>query len=62
MMKKLVMAFVLLSMLGACGLTKKDLGLEKKTPDASNVSAKEALTLPPNYNRRPVVDMEKAQK
>jgi hypothetical protein len=62
MMKKLVMAFVLLSMLGACGLTNKDLGLEKTTPDASNAKAKEALILPPNYNQRPVVDMEKAEK
>lgn len=61
-MKKLFFIALTLLLVSACGLTKKDLGLEKRTPDASNVSAKEALILPPNYNRRPVVDMEKAQK
>jgi hypothetical protein len=61
-MKKMFFVALTLLLVSACGLTKKDLGLEKRTPDASNVSAKEALTLPPNYNRRPVVDMEKAQE
>ena len=61
-MKKCFFVALTLLLVSGCGLTKKDLGLEKRTPDASNVSAKEALTLPPNYNRRPVVDMEKAQK
>ncbi len=60
-MKKLLLVTILL-MIGACGMTKKDLGLEKKTPDASGAVSKEELILPPNYNLRPVVPMEQAAK
>ncbi len=62
MMKKLLMLLVLAALVSACGLTKKDLGLEKTTPDTSNVSANDALILPPNYSQRPVVEIKKAEE
>lgn len=61
-MKKLFFIVLTTCLIGACGFTKKNLGLEKTAPDASNVSAKEMLVLPPNYNQRPVVEMKQAQK
>ena len=59
-MKKILVMGLLLTMLTACGLTKKDLGLEKTVPDASTSKAQEELVLPPNYNLRPVVPMAHA--
>lgn len=61
-MKKLLVITVLVCVISACGLTKKNLGLEKTAPDTSNVSEKEMLILPPNYHQRPVVDMKKAEE
>ena len=61
-MKKLLLVTAILLMVGACGMNKKDLGLEKKTPDASGAVSKEELILPPNYNLRPIVPMEQAAK
>lgn len=61
-MKKYFMLLALVSVVGvsACNTTKEDLGLERKTPDASKAVSKNPLILPPNYNLRPVVPMEKA--
>ncbi len=59
-MKKILIISLLTAMVTACGLTKKDLGLEKTTPDASTAKAQEELVLPPNYNLRPVVPMARA--
>ena len=59
-MKKALIISLLISMVTACGLTKKDLGLEKTVPDASTAKAQEELLLPPNYNLRPVVPMARA--
>ncbi|MBP5399456.1 MAG: hypothetical protein J6Y53_03465 [Alphaproteobacteria bacterium] len=59
-MKKALIISLSLAMLTACGLTKKDLGLEKTLPDASTSKAQEELVLPPNYNLRPVVPMAHA--
>ncbi len=59
-MKKALIISLLISMVTACGLTKKDLGLEKTVPDASTAKAQEELVLPPNYNLRPVVPMARA--
>ena len=59
-MKKVLIISLLVSMVAACSLTKKDLGLEKTVPDASTAKAQEELVLPPNYNLRPVVPMAHA--
>ena len=60
-MKKLLFVALMLLFLSACGMTKKDLGLQKKTPDASVATEQKDLILPPNYNLRPVVPMTKAR-
>ncbi|MBP5352501.1 MAG: DUF3035 domain-containing protein [Alphaproteobacteria bacterium] len=44
---------VLVLMLSACGLTKKDLGLARQGPDETLVKTNEPLILPPEYNVRP---------
>ncbi len=59
-MKKLLSLLLLTAMLTACNATKEDLGLAKKVPDASKVSEQKQLLLPPNYDLRPVVPMQKA--
>lgn len=59
-MKKIVCLMLLAGMLGACNATREDLGLERKVPDASKVSEQKQLLLPPNYDLRPVVPLEKA--
>ena len=60
-MKKILVISLLMTMLTACSLTKKDLGLEKTVPDASTSKAQDELVLPPNYNHRPVMPMAKAE-
>lgn len=60
-MKKILVTGIILTMLTACSLTKKDLGLEKTVPDASTSKAQDELVLPPNYNHRPVMPMAKAE-
>ncbi len=59
-MKKIFCLMLLAGLLGACNATREDLGLERKVPDASKVSEQKQLLLPPNYDLRPVVPMEKA--
>ena len=61
-MKKLLSLLILTIMLTACNATKEDLGLAKKVPDAYKVSEQKQLLLPPNYDLRPVVPMQKAEK
>ncbi len=53
-MKKIVCLFMAVCLLGACHATKEDLGLKRKAPDASKVSERKQLLLPPNYDLRPV--------
>ena len=52
-MKKLAMLLVIMGMLGGCGLTKKDLGMARETPDETQVSRRERLVIPPDYDIRP---------
>ena len=60
-MKKILFIIAFAMLATACGMNKKDLGLEKKTPDASQATAKEELVLPPNFNLRPVVPMAQSK-
>ena len=60
-MKKLLFIIAFAMLVSACGMSKKDLGLEKKIPDASQATSKEELILPPNFNLRPVVPMTQAK-
>lgn len=63
-MKKLsiLAVFAAFSIITACSnISKEDLGMDKKNLDASLVSSKDPLILPPNYNLRPIVPMKKAE-
>lgn len=52
-MKKVMIMLVAVMMVAACGLTKKSLGMAKATPDDGNMSRKERLVIPPEYDVRP---------
>lgn len=52
-MRKLCLLFVFTVLLSGCGLTKKDLGMTRDTPDETQVTAREKLVIPPDYAIRP---------
>ncbi len=52
-MKKIYILMAAVLFLGACGLTKEDLGMARSVPDESKVSKRSALVVPPDYNIRP---------
>ncbi len=53
-MKKIIISSVCIAMLCACGLTKKDLGLEKNAPDEMKVVSRAPLSIPPEFGLRPI--------
>ena len=55
-MKKICLVLVVAVILGGCGLTKKDLGMARNTPDETKVKARDQLVLPPDYGVRPERD------
>ncbi len=58
MMKKLLFVVFVLGIiagLSSCGLTKEDLGMAKSKPDETQVSRRNQLLLPPDFDVRPVV-------
>jgi len=52
-MRKILVVLMIVTMLGACGLTKKKLGMTRATPDDGFNSRKERLVIPPDYDVRP---------
>ena len=53
-MRKVLIVFIFTAMLGACGLTKEDLGMARSKPDETKVEPKrKALFLPPDYDVLP---------
>ncbi len=54
-MKKIILSSVCVAMLCACGLTRKDLGLEKDTPDEMMVVSRAPLSIPPEFKLRPII-------
>ena len=52
-MKKIYLLLAFMVMLGGCGLTKKDLGMTRPTPDETQVVTREKLVVPPDYAIRP---------
>lgn len=53
-MKKILSLMLALScILCACGLTKKDLGLNRSTPDETQVQMRPPLDLPPDFDTLP---------
>ncbi len=55
-MKKIVIILAVTALLGACSGMKKTLGIEKEAPDEFMVMSRAPLSLPPEYNLRPVTD------
>lgn len=55
-MKKIVIILAVTALLGACSGMKKTLGIEKEAPDEFMVMSRAPLSLPPEYNLRPVND------
>ena len=53
-MKKVCVLLAMVMFLGACGLTKEDLGMARSKPDETKVvSKKKALVIPPFYDEKP---------
>ncbi len=52
-MKKFSILMVIVLLLGACGLTKEDLGMARSKPDETKVMKRNALVVPPDYEVRP---------
>ncbi len=62
-MKKICLLLCLAAgVLSACGGVKDKLGLAKQSPDEFMVMSRAPLSLPPDYNDRPVPSIEQAQK
>lgn len=58
-MKKIIYSIAVIVMAGslsACSGVKKTLGIEKSAPDEFLVTSRAPLTLPPEYDLRPVTD------
>ena len=53
-MNKTIGLLIIMLALGACGITKEKLGLGKNVPDETMVSTRKPLSLPPEYDLRPV--------
>lgn len=53
-MNKIIAVLSMVLILGACGMTKEKLGLGKNIPDETMVSTRKPLSVPPEYDLRPV--------
>ncbi len=61
-MKKLILSLMAVAALSACGtLTKEKLGLGKDVPNETSVTPRKPLSLPPEYDLRPVNDAQSAE-
>ena len=52
-MKKVYILLAVILLLGACGLTKEDLGMTRSVPDETKVSKRQQLVIPPDYGLKP---------
>ena len=55
-MNKCMFVFLFVVLLCGCGLTQKDLGIEKTSPDEMLVVSRSPLSIPPEFDLRPVVE------
>ncbi len=63
MMKKLLLVVLglgIIAGLSSCGLTKEDLGMAKSRPDETQVSRRNQLLLPPDFDVRPAATTNQA--
>lgn len=52
---RILFMFCMIAVLAACsGVTKEDLGLSKRSPDEKTVEQRRPLSLPPEFDVRPV--------
>ncbi|MBE6459059.1 MAG: DUF3035 domain-containing protein [Alphaproteobacteria bacterium] len=60
-MKKVIFALVLTVILSGCGLTKEKLGIARKAPDENMVTVRQPLSVPPEYDLRPVAEIQQGK-
>ena len=61
-MKKIIYILVATAILGACSnVNKKTLGLERQAPDETMVTTRKPLSLPPEFDLRPVMNENEAK-
>lgn len=53
-MKKILISSLIVTMLCACGVTRENLGFEKESPDEMMVISRAPLSIPPEFNLRPL--------
>ena len=52
-MKKVYILLVAVTLLSACGVTREDLGMAASKPDESQVTTRQKLVLPPDFDVKP---------
>lgn len=61
-MKKVISGVLVMLTLSACGwITKDKMGLSKQAPDEFMVTTRKPLSLPPEYDLRPIVEDQEIQ-
>lgn len=60
-MKKLLFVLIMSGVLSGCGLTKEKLGIAVKAPDENMVTARPPLSVPPEYDLRPVAEVRQGE-
>lgn len=61
-MKKFILSLMAVAALCACGsLTKEKLGLGRDVPNEALVAPRKPLSLPPEYDLRPVNEVQEAE-
>ncbi len=55
-MKKLLFVIMMVFVTTGCGLTKEKLGIAKQAPDENMVTVRQPLSVPPEYDLRPVAE------
>ena len=57
-MKKIMIICLLAFVAGCSGVTKESLGIAKKAPNEKVVEQRKPLSLPPEFDLRPVVETQ----
>ena len=57
-MNKYLSVFLFVLLLSSCGLTGRDLGLEKTSPNEMLVVSRAPLSIPPEFGLRPIIEEE----
>lgn len=61
-MNKVISGILVVLALSACGgITKDKIGLSKQAPDEFMVTTRKPLSLPPEYDLRPIVETQELQ-